>query len=424
VARVKKIEQMRASTPSRRMLDDAGVRGRGFSRSAIVLATMLALAAPARAETIVVGPADGTCPGAIFSRIQSALDAAVPGSSIFVCAGVYAEQLLVTKRVKLLAAPGVRLVPGRLAVFTTSPSSGRPVAAAVTVRAPATIDGFAIDAGAHGITACDGTEPLLAGVYVRGVATAVLGTGVTGTRIPDATSTCANGVAILVDGGGSARIRLEGNSLDGYQQAGIIVQGAGARATVRENFVQGDGGTAPYAQTGIVIANGAAARVEDNVVRSHAGVGATGCAVDTGILLAAARTRVSGNQLEANAVGMRADSRGHFIRDNVVDGGSVGLVGLDLVADESRVTANTFRNQAVAGIRVTGNRNRVRANALSRVHEVPRCAALRNDAACAGLSARCGAGVWLLGRANLLAASAMSDVDVTVIDDGRGNVVR
>jgi hypothetical protein len=316
-------------------------------------------------------------------------------------------------------------MPGRLSVLTTSPSSGRAVAAAVTMRAPATIDGFAIDVGAHGISACDGTEPLLAGIYVRGVTASVLGTGVTGTRIADAPSDCVNGVAILVDGGvGSARIRLEGNSLGAYQQAGIFVQGAGLRAMVRENFVQGDGGTAPYAQSGIVIANGAGARVEDNVVRGHAGIGASGCAVDTGILLAAARTRVTGNQLEGNVVGMRAETRGHFIRDNVVDGGTVGLVGLDLGADESRVTANTFRNQAVAGIRISGNRSRLRANQLSRVHEVPRCAALRNDTACAGLSARCGAGVWLLGRANVLTASAISDVDVTVIDDGRGNVVR
>jgi hypothetical protein len=407
------------------MLHDAGVRGRRLSGPAIVLAALLALAGPAYPETIVVGPTDGTCPGAIFTRIQSALDAAVPGSTIFVCAGTYAEQLLVTKRVHLVASAGVRLVPSRLAVLTTSPLSGRPVAAAVTVRAPATVDGFAIDVAAHGITVCDGSEPLLAGIYVGGVAASVRGTGVTGARIAGAPAACVNGVAILVESGGaSPRVRLEANSLDAYQQAGILLQGAGVRADVRENFVQGAGGTMPYAQSGIVIANGGSARVQDNVVRGHAGIDATGCIVDTGIVLAAPRIRATGNQLESNAIGLRADSRGHLIRDNVVDGGNVGLVGLDLAADESRVIANTFANQAVAGIRVVGNRSKLRGNSLSRVHEVPRCAALRADDSCTALTTRCGAGVWLLGRANQLTASAVADVDVAVIDDGRGNTIR
>jgi nitrous oxidase accessory protein NosD len=390
-----------------------------------VLVIVLALAGLARPETIVVGPSDGTCPGVIFGRIQSAIDAAVPGTTIFVCAGTYVEQLLVTKRVHLVAAAGVRLVSPRLAVFTASPSSGRGVAAAITLRAPATIDGFAIDVAAHGITECDGTEPLLAGIYVRGVAASVLGTAVTGTRIAGATAGCTNGVAILVEGGGGGpRVRLEGNSLDAYQQAGILLQGAGVRAVVRENVVEGAGGTVPYAQSGIIVANGAAARIEDNVVRGHAGIEPAGCIVDAGIVLAAPRIRVVGNQLEANTIGVQADSRGHLIRDNAIDGGQVGLVGLDLGADESRVTANTFVDQAVAAIRIAGNRCRLRGNTLSGVHEVPRCVALRDDAACAGLSARCGAGVWLLGRANQLATTAISDVDVPVIDDGRSNTIR
>jgi hypothetical protein len=407
------------------MLHDPGVPARRPARSAIALAALLALARPVRAETIVVGPADGTCPGAIFTRIQSAVDAVVPGTTIFVCAGVYAEQLFVTKRVHLVAAAGVRLVPPRLGVLTTSPFSGRAVAAGVTLRAPATLDGFAIDVGAHGITTCDGTEPLVAGVYVRSVAASVIGTSVTGARIPGATATCANGIAVLVDGGaGAPRVRLEGDSLADYQDAGILLQGAGVRAVVRENVVQGAAGTMPYPQTGIAVANGAVARIEDNVVRGHAGVDPTGCRLDAGIVLASPRIRVTGNQLESNAVGIRADSRGHLIRANAVDGGDVGLVGLDLVADESRVLLNVFADQAIAGVRVAGNRSRLRGNTLTAVHEDPRCAALRDAAACTTLTARCGAGAWLLGRANQLAATAITDVDVPVVDDGRGNVVR
>ncbi len=402
------------------MLHDPGVGGR---HALAAWALALVLVAPAASETVTVGPLDGTCPDAIFARIQSALDAAVPGTTIALCPGTYAEQLLVTKRVHLVAAAGARLVPPPLTALTTSLASGRAVAAAVTLRAPAIIEGLAIDASAHGITTCDGTEPLLVGIYVGGVTASLLGNAVTGTRIPNAPAGCTNGVAILAEGGGA--LRIDGNSLDRYGEAGVLVQGAGVRAVVSENLVEGDGGAGASPQSGIVVASAAAARIQDNVVRAHAGVDATGCAADAGIVLAAPRLKVTGNLLQANAVGVRADSRGHVIGSNAVDGADVGLVGLDLDADESRVVANVFANESVAGIRVVGNRSRLRGNTLTVVHEIPRCAALRtDDGACAGLLARCGAGIWLLGRANQVVATAISDVDVPVVDDGRDNVVR
>jgi nitrous oxidase accessory protein NosD len=377
----------------------------------------------ARSATIVVGPA-GTCPGAIFTRIQSALDAAVPGSTVVVCAGEYPEQLLIAKRVRILGSPGTRIVPGPLAVSATSLRSGRPVAAAVTVRSPATIDGIVVDATGHGIAGCDGTEPLLAGVYVRGVAARVSGTAVTGTRIPDAPPGCANGVGILAQGSGAdPRVRFEGNTVDAYQRAGIVVQD-GARAWIRENFVVGDGDTPGHAQAGIEVATGALARVEENVVRGHAGPSGTACDLDTGVVIGAARARVRGNQLEGNAVGLRAATRGHTIRDNAIDGGAVGVIGLHLAADESRVSANVVSAHAATAIRVDGNRSRLRGNLVADVHESPRCTALRETAGCAASLARCGVGVWLLGRANQLVATVVADVDTPVVDDGRANVVR
>src|SRR5262245_46335066 len=82
----------------------------------------------ARASTVVVGPSDGTCPDAIFSRVQSAIDASVPGTTIVLCPGTYAEQLLLTKRVRLIGSPGTRLVPPALTLRTTSLRTGRTVA--------------------------------------------------------------------------------------------------------------------------------------------------------------------------------------------------------------------------------------------------------------------------------------------------------
>jgi hypothetical protein len=396
-----------------------------LSLLAPILAAIMAATAPARAETIVVGPEDGSCPNAIFSRIQSAIDIAVPGSTIVVCPGVYAEQLLVTKRVRLFGSPGTRLVPAALQVRTTSLRSGRAVVAAVIVKGSATIDGLAIDASAHGVTTCDGSEPLVAGVYVRGVPASVSGTSITGTRIPGAPPACANGVGILVHGGGgSPRIRIEGNSIEAYQRAGIVVQDSGVRAFVRENFVRGDGDTAERVQNGIEIANGAAGRIEDNVVIDNAGASGPSCDLDAGIVLDAPRLRVRGNQLDDNTVGIRAGSRGHTIRDNVVAGGAGGLIGLDLAADESRVSNNTFMTLATAAIRVGGNRSRLRGNAVSSVHAGPACDDAKNRPGCAAVLTRCGTAVWLLGQANQVLATLISDVDLSVADDGVANSVR
>ena len=357
---------------------------------ASLLASVLGGREPARAETVVVGPSDGTCPTAFFSRIQTAIDAAPPGTTIVLCPGNYAEQLFLTKRVRIIGSPGARLVPPALPLRTTSLRSGRLVAAAIIVRGSATIDGLAIDASAHGVTTCDGTEPLVAGIYVRGVAASVFGTSVTGTRIPNAPSGCANGVGILVQGGGGTpRVRVEGNSIDGYQRAGIVVQDPGVRASVRENVIRGDGDTPDRVQNGIEVSNGATAKIQDNVVSGNAGPSGPACDLDAGIVVDSPRALIRGNQLEDDAVGIRAGSRGHLVRENAVMGGAFGLLGIVLASDESRVMDNALTSVGTAGLRVDGNRNTLRGNVIADVHAAG-CDAVLDRPGCAAALAHCG----------------------------------
>src|SRR6185436_14388897 len=84
--------------------------------------------------------ATGTaCPGAGFTRIQDALDAARPGTTIRVCAGVYREQLVIQKRIVLQGDPGAVVRPSGVVANTTSMRTGRPIAALTVVGARATI---------------------------------------------------------------------------------------------------------------------------------------------------------------------------------------------------------------------------------------------------------------------------------------------
>src|SRR5687767_1735887 len=80
----------------------------------LIAATMLGLALltglftgiaeKATAATTLVVDDDGTCPGAAYSTIQSAVNAAAPGDTIQVCAGMYTETVTVNKTLTLLGA--------------------------------------------------------------------------------------------------------------------------------------------------------------------------------------------------------------------------------------------------------------------------------------------------------------------------------
>jgi hypothetical protein len=325
--------------------------------------------------------------------------------------------------VTLRAAAGVRLQPGRLVPAATSLRSGRVVAAAVTVRARATIEGFDIDAGGNGIDSCDGTEPVLAGVFLRGAGTVATGNAVRGVRIADAPPGCVNGVGVLAEGTGRGSLRVEGNTVTDYARAGIVVDAPGGAVRVRQNLVVGDGAaaTAP-AQVGIEVTAGDRVRLDENVVREQASATSGACGPGVGISLDAPRVRLQANQLVGNAVGIHAAARGHRLADDVVDGGAPGLIGLWLTGDETRVARLIAHGHATTGVLVDGNRNTLRATTTSGAGDAPLCAGW---APCIAATAeRCGIGLWLRGRANRLTTTTALGVDAPVVDDGRANAVR
>jgi parallel beta-helix repeat protein len=65
-------------------------------------------AAQSSAATWIVDDDAAECPGAQFTSIQAAVDAADPGSTILVCAGTYREQVRITKNELRLRARGER----------------------------------------------------------------------------------------------------------------------------------------------------------------------------------------------------------------------------------------------------------------------------------------------------------------------------
>ena len=212
-------------------------------------------------------------------------------------------------------------------------------------------------------------------------------------------------------------MRVEGNSIDGYQRAG---SGPGVRAS--REAIRGDGDTPERVQNGIEVSNGAVARIQDNVVSDNAGPSGPACDLDAGIVVDSPRAQIRGNQLEDDAVGIRLASRGHLVRENAVMGGRFVLLGIVLASDESRVMDNALSSVGAAGLRVDGNRNRLRGNVVADVHS-----RVRRRARSPGLRdrARTLRDRPLARRtSNSVSQNLFSDVDVPVLDDGLANQVR
>ena len=75
-----------------------------------VLAVLLVMAVPAVGAakvTLVVGSDREECPKADFTRIQEAVNAAAPGSTIVVCPGTYREMVTIaTNDLKIIGKDG------------------------------------------------------------------------------------------------------------------------------------------------------------------------------------------------------------------------------------------------------------------------------------------------------------------------------
>src|SRR5712692_8918573 len=131
------------------------------------LALIGALAPSAGARALIVDDDRLNCPTATFSRIQDAIDAAHPGEVVQVCAGTYAEQLIVSKPIHVRGRAGARIAPVGMVTNTTSQRTGAPIAAIAVVSSRATLDRLEFDASAGGFGDCTGA-PLVLGVFFRG----------------------------------------------------------------------------------------------------------------------------------------------------------------------------------------------------------------------------------------------------------------
>ena len=282
-----------------------------------------------------------------FGTIQPAVTVGHTGDTIYVDPGTYVEQVTISGSTRSGLAL-VSTVPLEAVIRAPATMTGAKAIVRVSGSSDVEIRGFTISGPGGG--SCDSIEY---GVLVDGGGYAVI----TGNHVVDIRDTpfsgCQNGVGIGVgqafaETSGGATI--SGNTIQGYQKGGIVVDGPGSSATIENNIVVGAGPTGVTAQNGIQVSRGAAGTVRDNTVSDNwydpCGDYLT-CYNAAGILVfETSGVIVRGNHLSGNQAGVNLFGASFVnLLSNVLVGSAWGVI-VDSSSDVL-VQANTIGSPEV-----------------------------------------------------------------------------
>lgn len=333
-------------------------------------ATVAPRVAHAAMTVSVVGTNIVECPGAQFSTIQAAVNAAAPGTIIRICAGTYPEQVSITKSLSLHGDNGVVIQPSNMTANSTSTSSGRPIAAILLVADATDVDitDVIVDGTNSGITEC---APDLIGVFYRNASGEVRRVAVRNVKLSASLNGCQSGSAILVQsgGGGTSVVQIEDSSIHDYQKNGITANEVGTQVRIEGNVVTGVGPTTGAAQNGIQIGFGAGGSVTGNTVANHIWspcVSLQSCDFTADDILVVQSDNVA---VEQNVAGVSQTGIAISANHARVEGNHVfdSLVfdGVDLIGNDNDARDNRITHSDQAGVFIQGNNNVVTRNRIN-----------------------------------------------------------
>ena len=293
-----------------------------------ILAVLAFGAQTVSAKVITVDDDGADCRKADFNTIQAAVTAASPGDTIKVCAGTYTEQVTIPA-----AKSGLMLRSQTpLAAVIKAPPVMADQKAVVRVNGAQDVTVYAFTITGPGGGPCD---TIRYGVRVDGGGSATISHNHI-TQIRDNPfGGCQNGNAIQVgrqSEGQTGKATIIKNKIDFYQKSGIVVDGAGSGAVVRDNTVTGVGPTATIAQNGVQISRGAAAAVLNNEISQNQFAPQT--FASAGILI----FDVSGGVNVEHTTVSNNDESLYLIDSS------------DLVVEHNKISANTFDGIGLDGV--------------------------------------------------------------------------
>jgi hypothetical protein len=260
--------------------------------AALLLAGRPAWSTPA---TLVVG---NCVVGPSYPTIQAAVDAAAAGDRVFVCPGVYNEQVTIKKPLTLEGSGIDETIISPTALDKTAPSlfSGLPLAYIILVDGASgvTIKKLTVDGSSASF--CAG----FMGIFYRASGGTIDHVKVT--SVKSKPQPCQNDIGIFVQSGYGPRLKSDVTITDStvvdYGKNGITCNEAGTRCIVVGNTVTGLGPTDVIGQNGIQLGFGAQGAVLLNTVSGnyYTPEPVTAC----GILIYRAGGTVSGNDVGDN----------------------------------------------------------------------------------------------------------------------------
>ncbi|MGH9745624.1 MAG: right-handed parallel beta-helix repeat-containing protein [Candidatus Acidiferrales bacterium] len=319
---------------------------------------------------IVVDDDKVQCPKAKFTSIQAAVDAANPGDTIRVCAGIYAEQVTVSKALSIRGDNGAIVIPSNVVANGSDIPSGTPVAAVILVNDASSveIEGLIVDGSNNGISGC---APDFKGILYQNSSGVVHHNAVRHIRLSPSLPGCQSGEAIEVESasGANSAVVVHDNSVWDYQKNGITANETGTQATIDSNTVTGFGPTPFIAQNGIQVAFGAAGFITGNSIADNvyaACVSPSECATNaTGVLVIESDgITVANNITGSNQIGIFIGGNNSTVRANTVFNATV-LIGVALVGDNNQVRRNDITRSDEAAVYVHGNGNNIQNNEIT-----------------------------------------------------------
>lgn len=326
--------------------------------------------ANAATTVILVGTNPTECPGAQFSTIQAAVNAASPGTIIRICPGTYPEQVSITKPLSLHGENGVVIQPSNVTSNSTGTASGQPIAAIILVQDVTGVEirDVIVDGTNSGITEC---APDLIGVLYQNASGEVSRVAVRNVKLSVNLNGCQSGSAILVQsgGGGTSVVDIEDSSIHDYQKNGITANEVGTQVRIEGNVVTGVGATTGAAQNGIQIGFGAGGSITRNSVANHIWspcVSLQSCnfTADDILVFQSDNVVVEQNVAGLSQTGIAISANHARVQGNRVFD-SLIFDGVELLGNDNVARDNGIAHSDRAGVFIQGNNNDVEKNRIN-----------------------------------------------------------
>ena len=336
-----------------------------------VLATVAAVT-PGSADAanqIIVGTKSASC-NAQYPTIQAGVDAAAPGGTVRICAGIYKEQVTITKAVTLRGENAVVIEPANATANATGTASGQPIAAIVLVKdtTDVDLDNIVVDGTNNGITGC---SPDLVGVFYQNASGEVNHVAVRNVMLSPSLNGCQSGDAILIQSGGGemSTVNVQNSSIHDYQKNGITANESGTQVQIDHNVITGIGATTGAVQNGVQIGFGATGSITKNMISNNVWSTCTSLQscdnTATGILVFQSdNVTVQQNKEGVAQVGISINgTHAQVERNQVFD--SMVADGIDLIGTDNDAQNNTITHSDRAAIFISGNDNVVEQNTIN-----------------------------------------------------------